>query len=436
VALLSGAPLIDRAGAVLDGNWMGRATKPAPNLYPHQWSWDSAFIAIGNRHLRWDRAATELTTLFDAQWTNGMVPHIVFAGDDPGYFPSGSVWRSNRSPHCPRGISSSGICQPPVHATAVLAVFRARPDEDGERFVRSLIPKLVAWHDYLHRVRAVGSPLIEIWHPWESGRDNNPEWDGPLSAVRFSPDEVPSYRRVDTDHADAGDRPSDAEYDVYLYLVEQLKANRHEPEAPQAMPFRVRDVLLNSILVRAEHDLARLCDLVGVDSAGRRDRAVGLAEAIHTTLWSEKSGLYHSQNAIDSRLIPARTSGAFLPMLTGSVEDGRLVRLLNALQRDFLVPVGDDGAVPLTIPVDEPGFDAGRYWRGPAWINMCWLIAEGLDAHGQEHLADRLRRGAVTLCAELGFHEYFDPRQRSGHGSDDFSWSAALTVDLIHRSGG
>ena len=38
--------LLESAKAVLDQNWLGHATKPAPRLYPHQWSWDSAFIAL------------------------------------------------------------------------------------------------------------------------------------------------------------------------------------------------------------------------------------------------------------------------------------------------------------------------------------------------------------------------------------------------------
>ena len=75
------------ARTVLDDNWLGGATKPAPRLYPHQWSWDSAFVAIGNRHDRWDRAALEMRTLFDAQWSNGMVPHIVFGPAPPGQIP-------------------------------------------------------------------------------------------------------------------------------------------------------------------------------------------------------------------------------------------------------------------------------------------------------------------------------------------------------------
>lgn len=42
--------LINDANKVLKGNWTGYGTKPAPDLYPHRWSWDSAFIAMGYSH--------------------------------------------------------------------------------------------------------------------------------------------------------------------------------------------------------------------------------------------------------------------------------------------------------------------------------------------------------------------------------------------------
>jgi hypothetical protein len=45
------ADLWTAAAAVLRANDVGGWTKPAPRLYPHQWSWDSAFIAIGLAHL-------------------------------------------------------------------------------------------------------------------------------------------------------------------------------------------------------------------------------------------------------------------------------------------------------------------------------------------------------------------------------------------------
>ena len=40
--------VLEDAKKVLEGNWTGNFTIPAATLYPHQWSWDAAFIAIGN----------------------------------------------------------------------------------------------------------------------------------------------------------------------------------------------------------------------------------------------------------------------------------------------------------------------------------------------------------------------------------------------------
>ena len=72
------AQIVRDAKVLLDGNWTGSSTIPSRSLYPHQWSWDSAFISIGRSWYDEDRARQELMSLFDAQWANGKVPHIVF----------------------------------------------------------------------------------------------------------------------------------------------------------------------------------------------------------------------------------------------------------------------------------------------------------------------------------------------------------------------
>jgi hypothetical protein len=70
--------LVRQARAVLDFNWTGEYTMPGPRLYPHQWSWDSAFIAIGYSRYDQKRATRELRHLFEAQWKNGLLPQLVF----------------------------------------------------------------------------------------------------------------------------------------------------------------------------------------------------------------------------------------------------------------------------------------------------------------------------------------------------------------------
>ena len=91
------------AGAqdVLRRNDMGGWTRAASELYPHQWSWDTGFIAIGLAHLDTRRAARELLTLFQHQWKTGKVPHIVFNPEAPpeSYFPGAE--------HCARAAASA-----------------------------------------------------------------------------------------------------------------------------------------------------------------------------------------------------------------------------------------------------------------------------------------------------------------------------------------
>jgi len=59
--------LVRQAKAVLDYNWTGEYTQPGPRLYPHQWSWDSALIAIAYSRYDQQRATRELRHLFEAQ---------------------------------------------------------------------------------------------------------------------------------------------------------------------------------------------------------------------------------------------------------------------------------------------------------------------------------------------------------------------------------
>ena len=415
------------ARAVLDDNWLGGATKPAPRLYPHQWSWDSAFIAIGNRHERWDRAAAELETLFAAQWANGMVPHIVFSVVAEAYFPSAGFWDSARSSLAPSHAGTTGIVQPAVHAIAALMVSEARPDEHA--FLARLFPKLVAWHDYLIQERADETGWREIWHPWESGMDNSPLWDDPLARMDFGPEDVPEYKRVDNQIADAADRPTDRQYDEYAFLVGRLRAEDYSPADMTALPFRVQDVLFNSAFVAGSRALAEMARLLGVDAAPIEAQADRIEAAIDDHLWDEDLGLYLNRDARTGELVRVRSCSGLAPLIHESARRERLLETFDAM----VAPIGNGGLIP-SVPVGDPGFDSKKYWRGPAWIQINWLLRRGLLAAGERERADVLRHGMLGAVEACGFWEYFDVTDTSGHGSDHFSWTAALVLDLLAES--
>jgi hypothetical protein len=209
------------ATGVLRRNSIKSWTKPAPSLYPHQWSWDSAFIALGLAHVDNHRATSELETLFNSQWATGKVPHIVFNPDAPpkSYFPDAERWNaSGLSEHAPESAHTSGLCQPPVHAIAVRRIWEtARSSEDERRqararaFLGSNYPRLFSWHRYLATARdPEGSGLVTIYHPWESGTDNSPRFDAPLRNVEVG--DLPPYTRYDLQHVtDPSHRPTNEE---------------------------------------------------------------------------------------------------------------------------------------------------------------------------------------------------------------------------------
>ena len=125
---------------LLDNDRGGYTVPTATGLYPAQWNWDSCLIALGLAQFDEARAVTEIETLFGGQWLDGMVPHILFHGDDSSYFPNASIWQAG-----PTG-RSSGITQPLVAATVVRHLFERTADPVIRARITSLAPKLLSWH--------------------------------------------------------------------------------------------------------------------------------------------------------------------------------------------------------------------------------------------------------------------------------------------------
>src|SRR5665213_300457 len=100
--------MLSAAKAVLEKNDQGIFTIPAEGLYPHQWLWDSCFIAIGRRHYDTDRAKQEVLSLLRGQWANGMLPHMIF-DKDLRYREDRNLWRSWVNPFAPDDVTTSGI---------------------------------------------------------------------------------------------------------------------------------------------------------------------------------------------------------------------------------------------------------------------------------------------------------------------------------------
>lgn len=401
---------------VLVANWDGSYTVPSRRLYPHQWSWDSAFVAIGNARWSPRRARSELLALFGSQWRDGRVPHIAFNPRVPegAYFPGPEFWQSR----APSGSATSGIVQPPVHALAAWRVYLAEPDPT---FLRRLYPRLVAQQQYLRTARRSPEGLISIVHPWESGMDNSPAWDVPLAAVDAG---SVAFTRRDLDTVSADERPTDLDYERYIALARAYRDTGYR----RAGAFCVEDPLFNAAYGVAELTLAEIAKVCGGDPEPHLREAAAVTEAMVEHLYDD--GLFHSRDVLTGCPIRSNSAAGLVPLMLPDLPRD----IVNALIGTALDRFGlKDGVLPSFAPA-APEFDPARYWRGPSWINLTWLVWQGLRERRPD-LADPLADGMIRAVAESGFREYFDPFTLQGHGCRDFSWSAALILDLVAEHG-
>ncbi|WP_338898383.1 hypothetical protein WBG99_24585 [Streptomyces sp. TG1A-60] len=478
------------AAEVLAANWTGRSTVPSRTLYPHQWSWDSAFIAIGLRHLSPLRAQTELETLLAAQWGDGRVPHIVFNPSVPfdAYFPSPDFWRSStagRAAGAPLTTQTSGIVQPPVHALAAWMVHRADPGLSRARgFLPRVYPRLAAWHRYLlHRRDLGGGGLASVVHPWEQGMDNSPTWDAPLA--RITPAPARSFRRADLDHGAAEDRPTDLDYGRYVRLATEYRDRGYRDRAAGGSGsgdggFVVEDPAFNALLITSEHALAHIAKELGAPGTARYARAERLTAALVERLWDPAEEMFFCRDVNGTResgaldpdrrspsgavgseqrsrssalesehrsastapapvrrsqsgaLIPERSVSGLIPLLVPGLPREVAAALVRTIHGPHFGLGGATRFVPSYDLLGE-AFDPHRYWRGPAWFNTNWMVERGLRLHGEPGRADRLRAALLETAGASGFAEYVDPYTGEACGARGFGWTAALTLDLLHR---
>jgi hypothetical protein len=398
---------VEAARAILTANDRGGYTVPNGQVYPFQWNWDSAFVALGFDTFDRERAWTEVERLFSVQWADGFVPHIIFWQDDAGYFPGPTVWSTGTTP------PTSGITQPPVAATVVRRLWdSATAAGQGDAFrprAAALFGRLLAWHRWFAEHRDPDRRgVVVAMHPWETGRDNSPEWDVPGEPIDVS--QVGDYVRRDTGHLDAKMRPTKLEYDRYLALVQYgLAQGWDHGKIAAGSPFRVADIGMSMILLRANRDLLALANMLGRDGEEISGWIARAENGIHW-LWDEAAGTWCSRDLLTGRFSGFVTSASFLSSYAGLVDPARDLAMLGHIERiagrvRYLLP---------SLDPDDPGFQMVRYWRGPVWAVVNYMIGVGLAEAGHRHWADKVRDDTLGLIARTGFYEAFSPLDGAG----------------------
>jgi hypothetical protein len=300
----------------------------------------------------------------------------------------------------------------------------------AEPRARGLLPKVAAWHRWFFACRDPHREgLAAIIHPWESGRDNSIDWDEAFD--RVPTEGIAPYERRDLMHAHADHRPTKAQYDRYLWLVQHFRSlGWDDARLHDASPFQVVDAGFNAILLRSCADLAHVATALQAPEIAAENRAFARrGRAALEGLWSDAHGQYLSRDRTTGALIDSASVGGLLPAF--AMPPTRAAALAATIDRlagkvRYIVPSHDPG---------DPRFDPRRYWRGPAWLVVNYMIADGLRAAGQPAAAERIAASSLELIRTSGFAEYYDPLTGAPLGGGRFTWTAAMVLEFLQPEG-
>lgn len=351
-----------------------RAVVPSKIGYVGLWQWDAYFIAVGLRHGAPELAREQLDIAFRFPGDDGQLPDVVHE--------QGILASSDDLPESDRATlrrAGSQIADPskPVPLTkpplAAWALRKVLEMEDDPVWARDQLDRVIRSQDWWFASSDLdGDGMPEYGHPYSSGLDDSPIFDGPI------PTAAP---------------------DLGAYLVCQDREiagllGRYQPDAETSR-----------FLARAERT-QRLLD----------------------EMWDDEAGRFLARGAGED--IRSDTVVGLMPLRTGSLSD-RIRESLRAAIDDparFALEWG----LP-TVAASDPDFSPERMWRGPIWINTSALVAEGLEASGYPERARELREQTVRLVVHGGGpHEYYNPRTglKAESATTAFGWSAALFIDL------
>ena len=381
---------------------------PSPGRYHWQWFWDSCFHIIALARLDPAMAEAELNTLLTPQRDDGFIGHLTYWGRR-GAFMS-AIYGQSRFGEWRR--RHSGMIQPPVLVHALEELWLQTGDH---LLLKKYLPRVRAYYDWLGAERDPDQTgLIGIVSPYEAGLDNNPSFDRALGLANPGRARILwTNRKLDWYNVIRGkgfDYPT------------LLKRNR----------FVVIDPFMNAVFGDAWATLARLHEAAG-DTSDRESavrQGVKTTAALNERCWDLERGHYTYLVGAGQSPDTTLSVGAIFPLIIRDAPKDRVAvvveRYLTATKhfwRPFPVP---------SVAASDVSYNAESekmIWRGPICMNLNWLLARGLKAHGYDSeartIADRSKEAALKE-----FREFYSAESGRGMRGTEFGWAtAAVAID-------
>jgi glycogen debranching enzyme len=180
--------------------------------------------------------------------------------------------------------------------------------------------------------------------------------------------------------------------------------------------------------------LGHIAHVLGDESGAQNweQRSAALMAKMNQKLYDPKAGLYRA--IYKGQPLPLITPFSMFPLLTGQLDPAIAQRLVQHLTD----PATFWPRYPVpTVALNQADYSPTTMWRGPTWVNVNYLLQEGLERSGFEQAAQDLRERTLEMI--MGYpdiYEYYNPEtgEPGAKAATSFGWSAALFIEMVLRA--
>ena len=365
--------------AMMEEQWQDAGyTSPSVTTYPWQWLWDSCFHSLIWAKLGdTDKAVLELETLMNTMQPSGFIPHMNYVNKPEAAM---TLWKQPRF---------STITQPPMFGHAIAELIR-----QGISISDECIDKAFRALEFFNTYRIhEPSGLVTLCHPWESGADNNPRWDGYYELPHGHQDwQAEKVAMLNTIERDVNGTPLyNPKFNPAVPSFTALVAfNLLELEEPTGMSDNTTATSLIEAVENAWDDTLQTWVDIGPDNV---DATAGVLDALLCILVDRNSD--RVDIVVETILDPTRYNGRY----------GTTV-----------------------VDMQHPEYDANGYWRGACWPQMEYLLWVALKRNGRDEIADLVAKKFVLGAATSNLSEYWNPDTGTGVGAENQSWTGLCLI--------
>lgn len=425
--------LLEKAQQILEKYWNGQFTSSSTDTASIQYALDSCCAIIGNAYQNIEHAAIELFSLFEGQWSNGMLPHCVYrAVDEEQFPPEVALWKSTEYVETPETLATSGLAALPIHAQVVWHYYLCATDKvEAKTTLEALYPKLLAWHNYLYNDRdPLEEGLIYIRHPWESLIPNAPVWTKKVEDIQWVETEQLTLA------TESGTAPN-LERDPLLLLAGILQQLQYEDQMiVEQAPFLMQDPLFNTFLVWSNEALINIGHLLGEDISSIIQLNELTIYSINEKLWDEVSGMYFAYDLKKEQLNPINSILGLLPMIGEVPTQEQAEEMLLAMEGIQFGAKQEQSYFCPSYRMDTAEFNAMLPARGAIHFLSNWLLYYGCFRYDFDDLAEKIYQNSIELLQNHGFREHYASEKEALMTTDipESMLSAAISINWLSEN--